>query len=172
MTTTDAAPPTSPWANGPTTRKHPRRRIVIPLLVAVLAVAVLAAWWTLAAPQVHVSDNFVGDTGQATASTVTFSTTIRNDGRLEAVVSPGAVPPNVGVVFRSPQDSPPKRVLRLPPGEEAVVVVTVTGDVSCTAAPGSEVSAYVALRAESWGRSTEEVFLAPVQFPLCDQEQP
>lgn len=167
MTSTLETP--APSLDGHRAYRHLSRGLLALVLVVVLALGAAVAWWTAATPSIYVSNDFFGETGQAKERSVTVSTTVRNEGRLEARLSPGAVPSNVSVAFQSSSDEAPTSSVGVEPGQEAVVVVTVTGDASCAADPGDAVGAYFSIRVESWGRSAEETISAPVQFPLCER---
>lgn len=169
MTTiTDAEPPALCAATADAGRERSRRQLAVTGAVATFAVVLAAAWWTMAVPQVHLAEDFAAVTGPVNDAAVTFKTTVRNDGRFATELRPGAVPPTISMAFQSTPDDPTTPSVKLAPGQEAVVLVTIAHKPCAASPPGATYSPHFAVQAATWGRSTQTAAVAPVQFPLCE----
>lgn len=184
MTLLDAPPAPSPR---PASRRSRRKLVLSVCALAVIAGGVVS-WTQVAQPDIFVSDEFSPGVGtgeyisaedarllpsgvtpgyQATATTASVSTVVRNDGSFPATVSAGSVPPNVRVRFAGTGSAPEALLdrVRLSPGEQAVVQVTATGRL-CSRDDKGSVSPYFALKMTSLGLSREVTLPSQLAFDL------
>lgn len=168
--------------------RRSRRKLVLSVCALAVIAGGVVSWTQVAQPDIFVSGEFSAGVGtgeyisaedarlspsgvtpghQATAVTASVSTVVRNDGPFPAAVSAGSVPPNVRVRFTGTGSATEARLdrVRLSPGEQAVVQVTVTGRLCSPDGKGS-VSPYFALRMTSLGLTREVTLPSQLAFDL------